>query len=413
MIHQIPEIHRRARPYYKPVFRRIFTLERIVIFTLVTVNILLLYTFNKRTAGQTAQLEALRSKLAIVEKRQQLPLFELQEEISFSLPALDSVFTGIVFENRITISGHGAENCVLALYVDNRLQSARASRDGRFQFNDVKLIPGLNKIILKALAPDNTVLPVGEISVEYRSAAIDALSADIQRGSSSLPAVALTFDAGSNNNNAAQILDILREKKVRCTIFLTGKFIEKYPDIARRIVAEGHEVGNHTYSHLHLTNFEQNSRHETLPEISYESFQRELVLTDSLFKAVTGSGIKKFWRAPFGEHNLELRRWAAEMEYRHISWTQGHDPGESMDTHDWVSDETSELYKSPQEIQDALLNFERNEPNKANGAIILMHLGSNRKEDFLYQALPGIIDGFRQQGYELCTISELLAEKGK
>lgn len=384
-----------------------------MIFALLIVNIILLNTFNKRTTKLTEQLEALRSELTIVEERQRLQLVEPHEEILPSPPALDSVFTGIVFENRITISGYGAENYVLALYVNSDLRSAQASRDGRFQFNDIKLMPGLNEIILKALAPDNTVLPIGEMSVEYRSPAIDALSVNIRRGSSRQPAVALTFDAGSNDNNAAQILDILREKKVRCTIFLTGKFIENYPDIARRIVSDEHEAGNHTYSHPHLTTFEQNTRHEILPEITYESFQRELILTDSLFQTKTGTGMKKVWRAPFGEHNLKLRQWAAEMGYRHILWTQGHEPEESMDTHDWVSDEASELYKSAEEIQDALLNFGRNDPDRANGAIILMHLGSNRTEDFLYQALPGIIDGFRERGYKLCTISELLAERDK
>lgn len=408
-----PKTPDRARLYYKQVFRKVFTPVWILIFALLTVNIILLNTFNNRTTKLTGQLEALQSKLATVEERQQLPPVELQEVIPSSPPALDSVFTGIVFENRITISGYGAENYVLALYVNSDLHSAQASRDGRFQFNDIKLMSGLNEITLKALAPDNTVLPIGEMSVEYRSPAIDALSVNIRRGNTRQPAVALTFDAGSNDNNAAQILDILREKRVRGTIFLTGKFIEKYPNIVRRIVSEEHEVGNHTYSHPHLTTFEQNTRHETLPEITYESFQRELALTDSLFRETTGTGMKKIWRAPFGEHNPELRQWAAEMGYQHISWTQGHDPGESMDTHDWVSDETSELYKSPWEIQDVLLNFGHNEPDRANGAIILMHLGSDRTGDFLYQALSGIIDGFLEQEYILCTISELLAEMDK
>lgn len=392
--------------------RAVFTPGRILIITFLIINIILLNTFNNRITELTGQLKAIQSKLATMEERRDLQPVE-QEEVSFFPPALDSVYTSVIVENSITISGYGASNYILALYFNDVLHSAQASREGTFQFKDVRLLPGMNEISLKAVAPDNTVFHFGKMSVDYRSPVIDALSVNVRRGNARFPAVALTFDGGANSNNAAQILDILREKNVRSTIFLTGIFIEKYPDIVRRLIAEGHEVGNHTYSHFHLTTFEQNFLHETLPEITYESFQHELTQTDSLFRSVTSADIKKFWRAPYGEHNLELRRWAAERGYQHISWTQGHDPGESMDTRDWVSDETSELYKSALEIRDILLNFGYNDPDGANGAIVLMHLGSNRTEDFLYQTLPEIIDGFREQGYKLCTISELLAEINK
>ena len=259
------------------------------------------------------------------------------------------------------------------------------------------------------LEEKQNVPPVMQHKESRPSQSVEALSFNIQRGNRSYPMIALTYDGGSNDNYACQILDILREKKVKSTIFLTGRFIQKYPDIVRRIAADGHEVGNHTFSHSHLTTYEQNFLHETTPDVTQESFRDELAAADSLFREVTGAGMTKYWRAPFGEHNKQLRRWAAEEGYRHVSWTKSQTRGESMDTHDWVNDAASKLYKSAQEIRDVLLHFGSNDAHRANGAIILMHLGTNREGDYLYETLPEIIDGFRDQGYKLCTISELLS----
>ncbi len=229
---------------------------------------------------------------------------------------------------------------------------------------------------------------------------------DFSRGNVNERVMALTFDGGSGDGAAATILDYLREKNVRCTFFLTGHFIRKFPDVVRRIVAEGHEVGNHTWSHPHLTTFEKNGRHDTLPKITREKIHEELNKTAALFKEVTGQEMAKLWRAPYGEHNAQIRSWAAELGYTHVGWTLGR--GETLDTFDWVADPDHKLYKPSQQIMQKILHFGANRPERANGGIILMHLDSQRKNDPAHAIVPALIDSIRHRGYQLVTVSKMV-----
>ena len=93
---------------------------------------------------------------------------------------------------------------------------------------------------------------------------------DITRGDLTVREVAFTFDGGDEANVAGEILDILWARRIQTTIFLTGQFIRVYPDLVRRMVDEGHEVGNHTDAHPHLTTYEKNHRQQTLPNVTRE-----------------------------------------------------------------------------------------------------------------------------------------------
>ncbi|HFE52674.1 MAG TPA: hypothetical protein ENK07_04475 [Bacteroidetes bacterium] len=79
-----------------------------------------------------------------------------------------------------------------------------------------------------------------------------------------------------------------------------------------------------------------------------------------------------------------------------------------MDTLDWVADTTSVAYLSSDQVVQRVLSFGKDDPHGANGAIVLMHLGTNRVRDFPHRRLPEIIDGLRRQGYRLVSIPELL-----
>ena len=220
--------------------------------------------------------------------------------------------------------------------------------------------------------------------------------------------IALTFDGGAGNGSTQKILDYLKDKNVRCTMFLTGGFIKRYPALTRRIVEDGHEVGNHTWSHPHLTTFAMNRRHNTLPDISRERLHEELRKTADLFLKTTGRRMVPYWRAPFGEHNLQIRRWAAELGYRQVGWTFGHGNGENMDTLDWVVDSTAAGYMTSQQILQKILDFGKDDPSGANGSIILMHLDTQRRNDPVYEIIPTLIDSLRERGYKLVTVSELM-----
>jgi len=308
----------------------------------------------------------------------------------------------------LTLSGTADRRCVVSVVADGLLLAAKLVKGGEFQIEHIPARRGLNRFVVTALYADGTLDTLATFTYTYTPPSVLYLARDFQRGPVDVPAVALTFDGGSENNVAGEILDILRDKGVRATFFLTGEFIRRFPETVRRIAAEGHVVGNHTWSHPHLTTFAENHRQDTRPEVTREFVQNQLRQAARLFRETTGRDMAPYWRAPYGEENRQIRLWAAEIGYRHVGWTVGKDWHHSMDTLDWVADTTSVAYLSAEEIVHRILSFGENDGHGANGAIILMHLGTNRVRDFPHRRLPEIIDGLRQQGYRLVTIPELL-----
>ena len=247
---------------------------------------------------------------------------------------------------------------------------------------------------LKALRPFNTLKPKEIIS-------------DITRGSLMKKELSLTFDGGSDATDAENILNILRERNIKTTIFLTGGFIKRYPELVRKMAEDGHEIGNHTMTHPHLTTYEKNFKQQTLPGVDREFIIGQLKETARIFRKLTGKDMIPYWRAPYGEQNAEIRQWAYKAGFTHVGWTTGYRNRESLDTLDWVSNEESEFYYSADEIKERVLNFDK-EGNGVSGGIVLMHLGSERKESHAYTKLPEIIDTLTDRGYRIVKVTELL-----
>ena len=231
---------------------------------------------------------------------------------------------------------------------------------------------------------------------------------DITRGDLTVREVAFTFDGGDEANVAGEILDILWARRIQTTIFLTGQFIRVYPALVRRMVDEGHEVGNHTDAHPHLTTYEKNHHQQTLPNVTREFLVGQLRRAEESVRRLTGRAMAPYWRAPYGEHNAEIRAWAAEAGYRHISWTRGAGTAEDLDTRDWVADRSSRIYRSREEIATRILEFGRGRPEGLNGGVVLMHLASHRKTDRPHEGLPQLLRTLQGQGYRIVTVSELL-----
>ncbi len=214
------------------------------------------------------------------------------------------------------------------------------------------------------------------------------------------PSIAITFDGGASSNRTAELLDLLEELNIKATLFLTGQFIEKHPTLVRRAVLAGHEVGNHTFSHPHLTSWEQDRRHRTLPGITKALLLAELERSERAFQKATGRPMAPLWRAPYGEENPTLRAWALEAGYLHVRWSSLE--GRSLDSLDWVEDEHSGLYRDSKRIMNTLLAFPRLE-----GGIVLMHLASDRDEA-PWTHLPEFVKELRKRGIEPTRVTELL-----
>ena len=200
----------------------------------------------------------------------------------------------------------------------------------------------------------------------------EVLIQEVVRGESDRPVVAFTLDGGAIEAYTPAILQTLREHQVRVTIFITGQFAERYPELVHEMIADGHEIGNHSYGHPDFTT------------LSDDVMRRELARTEEIIKNVTGITTKPWFRFPYGARHPRALDVVAREGYRSIYWT--------IDTIDWRHDATPELVM--QRIRDRL----------QNGAIILAHLGSVHTKD----ALPDILTELDERGYRVVTVSELL-----
>ncbi|OGC09912.1 hypothetical protein A2V82_03750 [candidate division KSB1 bacterium RBG_16_48_16] len=320
--------------------------------------------------------------------------------------ALSESPDAMVMENAVQIVGEASDNIIISLLVNGDLREVTLPATGKFQFKDVMLRYGENEIIIRGTDKDGRTAILEKLNTTFGDPRLDYLARDITRGDMTQNKIALTFDGGAGNGAAAAILEMLAEKGLRCTMFLTGRFVKDNPDLVKRMLKEGHEIANHTMSHPHLTTFAINGLHNTMPDISRETVHLELLETNELYKKITGKSMAPYWRAPYGEHNLQIRRWASEIGYTQVGWTLGH--GENMDTMDWVADTLSSRYKSPRQILQKILSFGSDSERAANGGIILMHLDTQRKKDQPYEIIPALIDSLQGRGYKFVTVSQLV-----
>ncbi len=184
--------------------------------------------------------------------------------------------------------------------------------------------------------------------------------------------VAFSFDASWGAERTRQILDTLRDNGIKTTFFLTGFWVEEYPDYVRLIAAEGHEIGSHTFSHPHLGS------------LTADQIREELTKVGRMIEELTGQKPVLF-RPPFGEYNNQVITVAGELGYKTIQW--------SIDSLDWQNLSTEEIVQRV--------------TNRAHkGAIILFHNNGLYTAD----ALPAIIDYYLKHGYTIVPISGLIYE---
>jgi peptidoglycan/xylan/chitin deacetylase (PgdA/CDA1 family) len=193
----------------------------------------------------------------------------------------------------------------------------------------------------------------------------------IKKVPTTAPKVAITFDDGPHPFTTLKLLASLKEKNAKATFFILGKNAEAYPELLHQISIDGHELGNHTYSHQRLT------------RLSQDGIRAELQHTNAIITNITGQ-TPHIVRPPDNGYNNTIVQLTQEMGYKFVLW--------SIDTRDWTN-------VSPATI---LERIEKTKP----GDIILFHDGVVPSQTAA--ALPLVIDALHAKGYHLVTISELL-----
>lgn len=182
--------------------------------------------------------------------------------------------------------------------------------------------------------------------------------------------IAISFDAAWGAEKTGEILDILDQKGVKATFFLVGFWVDKYPDRVKEIAARGHEVGNHSTNHPHMS------------ELTREQIELEVKTTGEKIAQLTGKQPVVF-RPPFGDYNNLVVNTLREMNYEVIQW--------DVDSLDWKEIGTQDMIK-------------RVTGKVKPGSIVLFH---NNSRD-ICEALPTILDQLIADGYEIVPVSELL-----
>ncbi len=193
------------------------------------------------------------------------------------------------------------------------------------------------------------------------------------RGDHEKKLLALTFDDGPHATSTLQLLRVLRLTHTRATFFVIGKQVDKYPQFVRQEMLDGHEIGNHTYDHVNLT------------QIPPELIGYEIDECNKAIKRATGSGVH-FFRPPGGDYNVDVLRAATHRGIVTTLWTD--DPGD---------------YSKPG--PDVVL--QRTLDHLENGGIILLHDGIPET----LNVLPALIVEARKRGYEFVPVSELKRDR--
>ena len=188
--------------------------------------------------------------------------------------------------------------------------------------------------------------------------------------------VALSFDAAWGNEDTQQILDILKEHDIKVTFFMTGGWVEKFPEDVKKIQEAGHDLANHSENHKNMS------------QLNDLDCQSELMKVHNKVKELTGVEMCLF-RPPYGDYDDHVIQNATFCGYYTIQW--------DVDSLDWKDYGVDSIIKTVCEHK-----------NLQNGSIILMHNGAK----YTAEALPKVIEGLKAKGYEIVPVSELIYTEG-
>ena len=184
----------------------------------------------------------------------------------------------------------------------------------------------------------------------------------------------LTFDCGFENGYTPAILDALEKHNVKAAFFVVGNYLETSPDLVKRLVEEGHIVGNHTYHHPDMSQISDPA-----------SFQEEITSLEKKYQEITGLEMQKFYRPPQGKYSESNLKMAQELGYQTVFW--------SLAYVDWYVDQQP----TQEEAYAKLL------PRIHPGAVVLLHSTSKTNAEIL----DDLLTKWEQEGYTFGTLNEL------
>jgi len=184
----------------------------------------------------------------------------------------------------------------------------------------------------------------------------------------------ISVSAAEISSVEQEILDVLKEQQVPAAFFLVGNYIEKNADLVRRMVSEGHTVGNHTMHHYDMSKIADKA-----------SFSRELTELEVLYKDTVGQDMPKYYRPPQGTYSEENLAMAQELGYKTVFW--------SLAYVDWNNDDQP----TREEALAKLL------PRTHNGAVVLLHSTSATNAEILQELLTK----WKAEGYRFAGVEEL------
>lgn len=205
-------------------------------------------------------------------------------------------------------------------------------------------------------------------------AALTAAGRCLSHGGRDRPEIALTFDDGPLPRYTRQILDVLERYQIKATFFCIGMHAVGHADDIAMISAQGHALGNHTWSHPFL------------PELSYPQLTEQIERTQEAIAAASGDAVPTLFRPPYGSRTPEVMSWLGEKASTIVLW--------DVDPSDWAMPGADEI---------ARIVLDQARP----GSIILLHDGGGDRSQTV-AALPAIIEGLQERGYRFALVEDLL-----
>ncbi|MDE6662292.1 MAG: polysaccharide deacetylase family protein [Lachnospiraceae bacterium] len=233
----------------------------------------------------------------------------------------------------------------------------QAVKSAAFLLATIALIQGIVKVLPDSITVSN--------SVNGRELPIYCVETDKKQ-------IALSFDAAWGNEDTAKILEILKQHNVKVTFFMTGGWVESYPDDVKAILADGHDLGNHSENHKNMS------------QLSSSEKEEELMAVHRKVQELTGYEMFLF-RPPYGDYDNDVINVAKKCGYYSIQW--------DVDSLDWKDYGVDSIIKTVTEHK-----------HLGNGSIILCHNGAK----YTAQALETLITTLQDQGYEFVPISQLI-----